>query len=239
MQASSVVDAAKKRAFPHANPQHVPDGVLLARLNSVDQDIVNRVAQEAPSVLSEEASKVAVTSSNNSSGYTLNPAASYTHFELVEDDDGNSIPIRILGEGDLSNPPSHPSGVVGPDGSGGYAFFPADPQEEGWQGGDDRVYYDPDEHSIRYRYIPAHTELTSLSDELASPDFVRPYLEQTLVVQIKSAQPAPPADLEQEIQRERQLWQRVWINLHKFAKQNTTQQSEGISAVPIHEQIID
>lgn len=238
MQASDIISAAKRRAYPHGSLQQVPDRVLLSRLNSADSKVVNRIAQEAPGLLSEESSKISVTDSENQDGYSLNDAVAYTHFELVdESSDDHARAIRILDGADLHQPPTHPSGVVGPD-SSGYAFYPADPQEEGWTTSGDRYWFDPDDHAIRYRYVPEHTELTSLSDTLDSPPVARQLFEQAVVVQIKSSQPIPPPDLEQEIQAEQRSWQRLWMQLAKMVEENTTTSSDRKGGVPITEKII-
>lgn len=238
MQASDIINAAKRRAYPHGSLQRVPDRVLLSRLNSADSKVVNKVAQEAPGILSEESDKISVTDSENQSGYSLNDAAAYTHFELVdESNDDYARRIRILDAEDLHQPPSHPSGIVAPD-SSGYAFYPADPQEEGWTTSGDRVFFDPDDHAIRYRYVPTHTELTSLSDTLDSPPVARQLFEQAVIVQIKSSQPVPPPDLEQEMQREQRSWQQLWMQLHKMIDEETTQAADYGGGVPISEKII-
>lgn len=216
MQAGDLIDAAKTRAYPGTGPEHLAEGSLLRHLESVDRDIVNMISQNAPLLLSEASRRLSVTSTRNNEGYRLEDAIAYTDFQTI-DSDGHRLQITIIPERDFSNPATHPSGIISARRAGGnLRFFPADPQAEDWQGSETRSYYDPNEHEIEYRFVPAYEGLEKRSDELRAPQFARPLIEQKLVTQALLMQPdTSQARLQKAQQQENRLFGRFQMQMHK------------------------
>lgn len=231
MQAGSIIDDAKDRAFPHIGPQKMPEGSLLRTLASLDEDITTSVSQTAPHLLSEEASEVSITNTKNSSGYSLNDALEYTSFWIL-DDDKEPTPVRVVTETASKRPQQHPAALVSAS-SSPPKLFPVDPQGEDWDGSDDRLYWDPD-HTLVYRYIAAFTAPTAKSDTLTSPDIARPYLTQALVVQILQMQGDTVSQntFKREFQRENALRSQLLQQMDRLANPQSSAGSERRHIIP-------
>ena len=177
---SNLIDNALALAFPFVPEYGVAKGQLLRRLNALEQEIVLHYTMHAPERIALSG-VVIVDSANNITGHTLQATAqSMYDFKLF---DGNGLfqaNIRIVPDRQFDAPPVHPAAVIR-----GNTLLPCDPFGERWASTpNSRPWFRGDGDEIRYRYVPAPTQITTLSATLASPDEARQYIEHSLALQI-------------------------------------------------------
>jgi hypothetical protein len=215
--ASDIINDAIAMAYPYVWEPGVNTQQLLRVLTVLDEDVVQLYSNQFPERLDQVAT-ITVVQSQNATGYALqsSPVDTYGNFNWI-DSQGITWPINIVTASRFDHPGEHPAGIVRAS-----TFFPCDPQEIGWtQPAQPRNFFIGNGDTIQYRYLLTATRITSLSQNLASPDEHRDFFTTNLALNIllnasgDPRQPIPPEVLQMAVQRASQQKQDLLLGMMK------------------------
>ena len=178
LTASTLIDNALTAAYPFVPEYGVAKGQLLRRLSALEQEIVFHYTMHAPERIASSGT-VVIDSANNATGHTLTTAQSYYDFKLFTVENVFESDIRIVPDRSYDLPPVHPSAVIR-----GVLLLPSDPYGRRWAtDAGQRPWFRGNGDEIRYRYVPAPAQISTLSATLVSPDEAQQYIEHQLTLQ--------------------------------------------------------
>lgn len=215
--AGDLIDAARQRTYGAQGRQKISTGQLLAELSFQDQLIAQEISQINPGLLVHVDGLSPCNLVENQYGYLLSAGIHYRDFTHVDTVNGVYTPIQLYGGNYRDLPTPVPSGFVTLMGSAG-TFFPFDPDNNRWQTSNARAWFSEDAgHEIHYSYVPAPAVLTSLADELLSPDIAREALVCALELRIVLSNPeAPPVRIQDANLRYTGARMSLTFQIHKF-----------------------
>lgn len=216
MTPKEIIKQATLQAFPYVSDHATATAVLLSSLSSLDEQVVQLIAQVQPEMLSLQQAEMSVTDGKNKSGYSLKDSPIYRDFKLITAS-GDAKKISVVQREDIDRAGSHPAGaVVATLSAGRKEFIPADPRQQRWSTAGSRTYFKVGE-KITYQYIPQTVQLVTLTDTLASPVSARPYLIAALSLDIILAhEQAPPERIDAAAQRVEIARSTMVMTIHKF-----------------------
>lgn len=177
---SDIVADAIGMAYPYVSEPNVAYNALLRGLTTLDREVIAFHGITVPERVSTSQT-ITVVLATNPTGYPLfsTNVLGYRNFKWI-DTSGYVWPIKIVPETRFDHPGQHPAGVVR-----GYTFFPSDPEEIRWsQGGLQREFYQGIGDTITYDYLPDAPRITTLTQNLVSPDETRQFFVTNLAVQV-------------------------------------------------------
>lgn len=217
LSASTIINAAKQRAFGIIGPQKISDAALLGELSYQDQLITQMFSQIAPDLLATVSGTISLSDAGNTNGYTLESGIHYRDFAHYDGDE-TYVPIEIYQRQYRDSEKASPSGTLRLSG-GAAVFYPFDPLNKRWGGTDARQYFEPDEgHVVYYSYVPIASPVTSLSATLRSPDMAREVIVQSLVLSIILSRPeVSQVNLELEMAKRQGMMDSLRMQAYKFS----------------------
>jgi hypothetical protein len=214
---SDVINDAIAMSYPYVWEPGVNTQQLLRILTVLDEDVIQLYSNQFPERLDAGAT-ITVVASQNAAGYTLQstPVDTYGDFNWV-DNQGIVWPISIVTASRFDHPGEHPAGIVR-----NQTFFPCDPQEIGWtQPGQPRNFFFGNGDTIQYRYLLMASRITSLSQNLSSPDEHRDFFTTNLALNIllnasgDPRAPIPSEVIQMAVQRAAQQKQDLLLGMMK------------------------
>ena len=214
---SDVITDAISMAYPYVWEPGVNRQQLLRVLTVLDEDVVQLYSNQFPERL-DAGQTITVVSSQNAAGYALQstPVDTYGDFNWI-DNQGIVWPIQIVTASRFDHPGQHPAGIIR-----GQTFFPCDPQEIGWtQPGQPRNFFIGNGDTIAYRFLLQAVRITSLAQNLASPDEHRDFFTTNLALNIllnasgDPRAPIPPEVIQMAAARASQQKQDLLLGMMK------------------------
>lgn len=209
--ASDIVTTAIQQSYPYVWEPGLSYGSLLAQLTQLDREATQVYAQSAKERLSASGS-ITLVIGQNPTGYTLQASAiGYSNFKYI--DTSNMVwPINIVPWDRLDRPGQHPAAIIKAN-----TFYPADPVEMRWAGGDTRQFYLGNGDKVTYDYILFPPKITTLTQALSAPDEARDFLTTQMSVNILLGigQSVPAEVLQYAVQRAGQAKQDFMLNAVK------------------------
>jgi hypothetical protein len=182
LQAQDLINDAIGLAFPYIRETDIAPGTLLKHLTWLDQEVMNLYALHMPERITTEGSDITVVFASNVNGYPL-AASAWAYLDLVYvDNQGFAWPLNIVPEDKFDHPMKHPAVLIR-----GATFYPCDPAEVRWNLAFDpspRQFYVGNGDVISYDYVATGVKITSLSQNLLSPDEGRNYIVADLALEI-------------------------------------------------------
>ena len=182
--ASTLITAAKQRAFGAIGSQKISNASLLGELSHQDMLVVQLLSQTAPDLLATVGGLITFTDAGNLNGYALFAGMHYRDFTHIDPDTDKPVPINILQRQHRDSGVSDPAAMIRTNPAGA-VFYPIDPANKRWAGGDTSSWFEPDKsHTGTYSYVKTPEALTTLSGTLSSPDMAREVFVTALEVRI-------------------------------------------------------
>jgi hypothetical protein len=214
---STLISDARSATFGAKGRQKVSNAALVQELSYQDQILTQLASQIAPDLLARTTGTVAVLSdAGNQNGYTLEAAIHYRDFTHVDEQRERYTPISILQRQHRDVHPAAPAAMVR-TGARNAVLAPIDPQGKRWSGDEERSWFNPGEHTITYSYVPLPGRITSLTDELVTPDMARSVILPSLELVILMNNPeGNAARIEMALARRQVALQTYQFQLYKF-----------------------